>query len=136
MTLEAIQMMSQPLRHPAARISFDRATEGVSDRHPTRPTRGFVIGLSGEGFAEASDGEVRRLGPGTVMLAEDIVGKGHVRRVPPGGEFVWPSSPSPTMRLRIAVAVRNIRPLGVAAQPVMTVHMSDMLGRWNSGSVS
>jgi hypothetical protein len=29
---------------------------------------------------EASDGEVRQIGPGTVMLAEDTSGKGHITR--------------------------------------------------------
>ena len=30
---------------------------------------------------EASDGEVRELAPGTILLAEDTAGKGHVSRV-------------------------------------------------------
>ena len=36
--------------------------------------------LSGEAEVEASDGEVRHIGPGTVMLAEDLSGKGHITR--------------------------------------------------------
>jgi hypothetical protein len=29
---------------------------------------------------EASDGEKRRFGPGTILLAEDVTGKGHTSR--------------------------------------------------------
>ncbi len=44
------------------------------------PARQFVVQLSGEAEYEASDGEVRRLGPGGVMLVEDTTGKGHRAR--------------------------------------------------------
>lgn len=47
--------------------------------HPA-PRRQFVVTLSGEAEVEASDGEVRRIGPGTIMLAEDTTGKGHITR--------------------------------------------------------
>lgn len=49
------------------------------DWHPA-PRRQFVITLSGEAEVEASDGEIRHIGPGTVMLAEDTTGKGHITR--------------------------------------------------------
>jgi hypothetical protein len=39
--------------------------------------RMIAIYLSGEGEIEASDGEVRRLLPGMVLLAEDTSGRGH-----------------------------------------------------------
>src|SRR5579862_10059593 len=42
------------------------------------PRRQFVVTLAGEAEIEASDGEVRHIGPGTVMLAEDLTGKGHI----------------------------------------------------------
>jgi hypothetical protein len=44
------------------------------------PRRQFVVTLSGEAEVEASDGEIRRIEPGTVMLAEDVTGKGHITR--------------------------------------------------------
>ena len=44
------------------------------------PRRQFVVTLAGEAEVEASDGEVRHIGPGTVMLAEDLTGKGHITR--------------------------------------------------------
>ena len=49
------------------------------DWHPA-PRRQFVITLAGEAEVEASDGEVRHIGPGTVMLAEDLTGKGNITR--------------------------------------------------------
>ena len=49
------------------------------DWHPA-PRRQFVITLSGEAEVEASDGEVRHIGPGTIMLADDTTGKGHITR--------------------------------------------------------
>jgi hypothetical protein len=54
-------------------------SDQVLDWHPA-PRRQFVITLSGEAEIEASDGEVRHIGPGTIMLAEDVTGKGHVTR--------------------------------------------------------
>jgi hypothetical protein len=39
--------------------------------------RMIAVYLSGEGEIEASDGEVRRLLPGMVLLAEDTTGRGH-----------------------------------------------------------
>jgi hypothetical protein len=43
----------------------------------TAPRRQFIVNLSGEVEIEASDGEKRRFGPGTIMLVEDTTGKGH-----------------------------------------------------------
>ncbi|MGE0543560.1 MAG: hypothetical protein AB7R89_25640 [Dehalococcoidia bacterium] len=65
---------------PATGIIFRRSSADQHiDWHPA-PRRQFVITLSGEAEVEASDGEVRRIGPGTVMLAEDTSGKGHITR--------------------------------------------------------
>jgi hypothetical protein len=65
---------------PAAGVIFRRSpADQYVDWHPA-PCRQFVITLSGEAEIEASDGEVRRIGPGTIMLAEDVSGKGHITR--------------------------------------------------------
>ncbi len=45
------------------------------------PRRLLAVYLSGSGTMEASDGESRDLVPGTILLAEDTMGKGHVSRV-------------------------------------------------------
>jgi hypothetical protein len=39
-----------------------------------------VFHLDGEVDADVSDGEVRRFGPGSVVLVEDTIGAGHVTR--------------------------------------------------------
>ncbi len=50
------------------------------DWHPV-PQRLLAVYLSGAGTIEASDGELRDLAPGTILLAEDTIGKGHISRV-------------------------------------------------------
>jgi hypothetical protein len=46
-----------------------------------RPPSALAVYLSGEGEIGASDGEIRGLGPGTILLAEDTTRKGHITRV-------------------------------------------------------
>jgi hypothetical protein len=50
------------------------------DWHPV-PQRLLAVYLSGAGTIEASDGERRDIAPGTILLAEDTTGKGHVSEV-------------------------------------------------------
>jgi hypothetical protein len=67
--------------NPAAGYVFARVAAGWhGDWHPA-PFRELVVYISGEGMIEASDGETRPLGPGTILLAEDTTGRGHVTRV-------------------------------------------------------
>jgi hypothetical protein len=47
--------------------------------HPA-PDRQFIVTLAGETEIEASDGEIRRFGPGDILLVEDTTGKGHRTR--------------------------------------------------------
>ena len=66
---------------PATKYGFERVPPGWhGDWHPA-PNRVLAIYLSGEGEMEAGDGEVRALRPGTVLLAEDTTGKGHISRL-------------------------------------------------------
>lgn len=66
---------------PAKGIIFRRSPVGhFIDWHVAKSRR-FVITVSGVGEKTASDGEVRRLGPGSILLAEDTTGKGHITRV-------------------------------------------------------
>ncbi len=55
-------------------------TGGKADWHCV-PREQFNIILSGEVEIEVSDGEVRRFGPGSLILGEDTKGKGHITRV-------------------------------------------------------
>src|SRR5262245_47842954 len=52
------------------------------------PQRLLVLWLTGEVEFETSDGDVRRLPAGSVVLAEDTTGKGHISRHPPEGQLV------------------------------------------------
>ena len=45
------------------------------------PRRQYTITLSGEVEIEVGDGTVMRLGPGGILLAEDLTGQGHTTRV-------------------------------------------------------
>ena len=64
-----------------ARHGFLRAAPGwFGDWHPS-PARQFICLLSGTLEVSASDGETRRLTPGTVVLLEDTEGRGHATRV-------------------------------------------------------
>ncbi len=66
---------------PAAAYGFLSSPPGWDGGwHPT-PSRQILFYLSGEIEAEVSDGEVRRFGPGSITLVEDMVGKGHASRV-------------------------------------------------------
>lgn len=66
--------------YPTIGVIFRRTpADQFIDWHPA-PRRQFVVTLSGQAEVEASDGEVRQIGPGTVMLAEDLDGKGHITR--------------------------------------------------------
>jgi quercetin dioxygenase-like cupin family protein len=51
----------------------------IGELHPA-PARQFLALLSGEVEMETTDGTVRRLGPGDLVLLEDTSGKGHVTR--------------------------------------------------------
>ena len=72
-------LMSQP--QAAEEFVFERVHPGWhGDWHPV-PQRVLAVYLSGYGEMVASDGEARELTAGTVLLAEDTTGKGHVSRV-------------------------------------------------------
>lgn len=45
------------------------------------PRRQYSITLAGEAEVEVGDGTIKRIGPGDVLLAEDLTGQGHVTRV-------------------------------------------------------
>ena len=65
----------------ATRFAFCVFPSGwFGDWHPT-PRKQFFFGLSGEYEVKVSDGESRVFGPGSVVLVEDVAGKGHVTRV-------------------------------------------------------
>ncbi len=48
------------------------------------PRRQLVVNLTGSVEIETSDGTVRRMEAGSILLAEDTTGKGHLSRNPSG----------------------------------------------------
>ena len=58
-----------------------RETSGSFDMtwHPA-PRRQFVVNLEGKVELIVGDGSSRILGPGDILLAEDITGRGHISR--------------------------------------------------------
>ena len=65
---------------PASKYRFYTFEPGwVGELHPA-PTRQFLALLSGGVEMETTDGTVRRLGPGDLILLEDTSGRGHVTR--------------------------------------------------------
>ncbi|QBD75499.1 hypothetical protein EPA93_05565 [Ktedonosporobacter rubrisoli] len=65
---------------PSTNVAFLGSPAGWdSEPHPA-PRRLLLIYLTGEAEITVSDGEARRFGPGSVVLAEDTSGKGHASR--------------------------------------------------------
>lgn len=71
---------------PATGVIFRRSAPDQHVDWHSAPRRQFVVTLAGEAEIVASDGEVRRVGPGSIMLAEDTTGKGHITRAVGGTE--------------------------------------------------
>jgi len=62
-------------------IAFRVAPPGYVLGWHCAPRRQYSISLSGTAEIEVGDGTVARIGPGDVVLAEDLTGQGHVTRV-------------------------------------------------------
>ena len=81
-------LMDVSAASPATAAVFARLQAGWhGDYHPT-PRRQFVFTVAGEAEVVVSDGEMRRMRPGTVWLTEDTKGKGHLTRVTDAGEWL------------------------------------------------
>ena len=65
----------------ASRYAFVSAQPGWKVGWHVAPQRQFLVYLAGVTEFRVSDGEIRRLGPGTILLAEDTTGKGHISEV-------------------------------------------------------
>lgn len=93
---EDVQVEMKKAPYGAGTISDMVAAKGVMfrlsgdyfiDWH-NAPRRQFVVNLTGVVEIVASDGEKRRFGPGSILLAEDLTGKGHTSRGLGGEERV------------------------------------------------
>jgi len=65
----------------ATGITFRVSPPGYFLGWHTAPRRQYTITLSGQVEVAVGDGTKRRLGPGDVLLAEDLTGQGHTTRV-------------------------------------------------------
>ncbi len=65
----------------AGGITFRRQPVGLVQDWHTAPRRQYIINLTGLAEIEIGSGERRRFGPGDVLLADDLTGRGHVTRV-------------------------------------------------------
>ncbi len=68
------------VEQPVDNLVFMRVPTGWSDDGHTAPRRQWVMVLRGKIEFETSDGEIRRLVPGMIVLAEDTTGRGHKAR--------------------------------------------------------
>jgi len=76
-------------QYPASKVRFVRIPAGVKEAgwHAS-PERLVAVWLNGETEFETSDGEIRRVLAGGIVLAEDTHGKGHISRHPEEGQDV------------------------------------------------
>jgi hypothetical protein len=66
---------------PVAGIAFRVSPPGYVLGWHCAPRRQYSISLTGLTEIEVGDGTVARVGPGDVVLAEDLTGQGHITRV-------------------------------------------------------
>jgi quercetin dioxygenase-like cupin family protein len=65
----------------AKSIAFRVSPPGYVLEWHCAPRRQYSIALSGTAEIEVGDGTKARVGPGDIVLAEDLTGRGHVTRV-------------------------------------------------------
>jgi quercetin dioxygenase-like cupin family protein len=64
-----------------AGVTFRLSPPGYILSWHCAPRRQYTITLAGEAEIEVGDGTIKRIGPGDVLLAEDMQGQGHITRV-------------------------------------------------------
>ena len=62
-------------------VIFRQQDVGVVQDFHVAPRRQYIVNLSGHAEISVGGGEVRTFGPGDVLLAEDLTGRGHTIRV-------------------------------------------------------
>jgi hypothetical protein len=82
---ELVATFSDPIDADA--VVFRNVLQEASDDSPhNAPRRQFIVQISGACEVETSTGEIRRFGPGSVLLVEDLDGHGHITRKVGEGE--------------------------------------------------
>jgi quercetin dioxygenase-like cupin family protein len=64
----------------ATGVQFRRQAPNYFEDWHTAPRKQYVITLSGRGEIEIAGGKKIQLGPGDILLVEDLTGKGHISR--------------------------------------------------------
>jgi hypothetical protein len=72
-------LVSLPLRGATGATFLYLKRAAVEDWHRA-PRRMFLIAVQGMSEVTAGDGEVRRFGLGSIVLMDDLTGKGHITR--------------------------------------------------------
>lgn len=68
-------------------VAIGVPTGWLGDWHPA-PRKQYWVGVSGEIDVTVGDGETRRFGPGSLVLLEDVTGRGH-RTVAVGNDQIY-----------------------------------------------
>jgi len=68
---------------------------GAKEDWHRAPRRMYLIALKGMSEVTAGDGQVRRFGPGSVILMDDTTGKGHITRAVGSEDHVALTVPAP-----------------------------------------
>ena len=69
---------------PAKAVMFRTVSGSYDLDFHTAPRRQLVVNLTGSVEIEVGDGSKRLLGPGSILLAEDTTGQGHISRAVDG----------------------------------------------------
>lgn len=67
-------------RWPASGVQFREVAGDYHLDFHVAPRRQLVVNLAGSVEIESGTGETRLLGPGSILLAEDTTGQGHISR--------------------------------------------------------
>ena len=72
-------LVALPLRGATQPTFLYLKRAAVEDWHKA-PRRMYLIAVQGMSEVTVGDGEIRRFGPGSVILMDDLTGKGHITR--------------------------------------------------------
>ncbi len=72
-------LVALPLRGATGATFLYLKRAAVEDWHRA-PRRMYLIAVQGMSEVTVGDGEVRRFGPGSIILMDDLTGKGHITR--------------------------------------------------------
>jgi hypothetical protein len=71
-------------RHPVKSLIFRHTGADYDYAWHNAPERQYIVILEGGLDVEVGDGTRRRFGPGDILLAEDLTGRGHISRAVDG----------------------------------------------------